>query len=103
MPSELYDLRLWQCGKMPRLMRRSETLRRTWGQNTGLAGYQRDGADFYIDLFPDPSYEIHPDGNVYGTLGCIGIQESGARAQLLYDMIKIHTDHTSNIDVNIIY
>jgi len=61
------------------------------GLNTGLPGYIRDGADFYIDIFPDPTYEIHPDGNLFGTNGCLGIQESGLNCLTLYKMIRRYT------------
>lgn len=73
------------------------------GLDTGIPGYIRDGADFYIDIFPDPSYEIYPDGNVFGTLGCIGIRESGVRSLDLYNRIRNHTRPYSVLQLNVNY
>ncbi|MFO7370874.1 MAG: hypothetical protein R6X09_11455 [Bacteroidales bacterium] len=73
------------------------------GLDTGIPGYIRDGADFYIDIFPDPSYEIHPDGNAFGTMGCIGIRESGVRSLDLYNRIRTYTRRYNVLQLNVNY
>ena len=47
--------------------------------------YTAGGASFYIPLVPKfethrSRFGIHPDGNVQGTLGCVGIVEDDALA-----------------------
>jgi hypothetical protein len=66
------------------------------GLNTLIPGYIVDNADFYIDLFPNPHYEIHPDGNngitsFFGTAGCIGLQETAENCLRLYKMVRRYT------------
>jgi RHS repeat-associated protein len=75
------------------------------GLNTGKPGYisSDGGADFYIDIFPDPSYEIHPDGNVFGTNGCIGLEESGVRCLNLYNRIQTYTQRYGDLPLIVSY
>ena len=73
------------------------------GENTGLISYQRSGSDFYIDIFPNPRYEIHPDGNTWGTNGCIGVHDTGPRLNNLFNIIKSYVGRNNELQLNVIY
>jgi RHS repeat-associated protein len=57
------------------------------------SGYKRDGVSFSFNLNPQfetkrTDLRIHPDGNNPGTLGCVGLQSTGAQGTEFYNLIN---------------
>ncbi len=81
-------------GKLPqgiyKISRREITL---YSSKVAKGFQDRTGKGFFIPIYPEfkttrgkqnGRLGIHPDGNVYGTLGCIGIRKN---AKSFYDLI----------------
>ncbi len=67
----------------------------------------REGVGFSLNL--DPKFEttrtllrIHPDGNLPGTLGCIGLKESAIRLNRFYNsMARYFRGNSNSINLNV--
>lgn len=76
----------------------------------GDKGYVRDGVGFVFNLRYDkatsqrPGLEIHPDGNVPGTLGCIGLKSDAAQLKDFFNVmtsyIKKYKTVPLSVDIN---
>jgi len=65
------------------------------GEDEAQGGYYAHGIGFTVDITPDPQYgrgalRIHPDGNVPGTLGCIGLTGNGADLNQFAGQVKCY-------------
>jgi hypothetical protein len=77
----------------------------------GGSGYCRDNIDFYAPL--DPQFtlppertgglQIHPEGGLYGTNGCIGIQSNNAGLNYFYSKTLLYLQRHSILQVNVCY
>ncbi|CAM1370094.1 hypothetical protein TPENAI_60790 [Tenacibaculum litopenaei] len=59
-----------------------------------------DGIGFSVNITLEPKYgrkylRVHPDGNLPGTRGCIGITCTGEDLQILENHLKFHTSGSS--------
>jgi hypothetical protein len=70
------------------------------------SGFSRDGFGFSLDL--NPTFEtgrtllrIHPDGNNTGTLGCVGLQCTGAQGRLFYNNVRSVVIKNGSLNMNI--
>lgn len=78
------------------------TIERTKAVEGGLGGsFQDEGGDsFFIPLTPQFStmrtgLGIHPDGNVPGTLGCVGIQSNAS------EFLKLFKNTSTSMDMEL--
>tara|TARA_R110002050_G_scaffold252628_1_gene390841 strand:+ start:653 stop:1648 length:996 start_codon:yes stop_codon:yes gene_type:complete len=72
----------------------------TWGRSG--AGFTRNGVYFKFDIVDPDGRAIHPDGNVFGTRGCIGLIGSANQLLIWKKTIKVMYDrHGPNIDLNV--
>ena len=66
--------------------------------------FKRDGKPWVAKLNPQFKTDrtnllIHPDGNVEGTLGCIGVTEKDIKC---YDVITNHLSSNSNLILSVV-
>jgi hypothetical protein len=93
-------------GRLPAGWYTVEVDRRTAQMRSGQLGdgyHDREtGLEWFVPLTPDQSIGrtglgIHPDGNVPGTLGCVGIThnaDSFYRALRLAGHLRLHVEYT---------
>ncbi|MFZ4401824.1 MAG: toxin TcdB middle/N-terminal domain-containing protein [Bacteroidales bacterium] len=79
----------WGKGKLPSGTYIGDNLRKV----TTPLGMVRDGVGFNFNLTPQfnttrSAFRIHPDGGVFGTLGCIGLQVRKAELNNFYNSIN---------------
>jgi hypothetical protein len=70
-------------------------------RNRTVSGFTRDGVGFSLDLEPlfktqRTLLRIHPDGNTFGTLGCIGIIENATRLNQFQNIMRYYLHNISN-------
>jgi len=70
-------------------------------------GYRRDGFGFSFNV--EPTFQtgrsllrIHPDGNLPGTLGCVGLKCSAIQGKIFYNQVNaVTTNGSINLNINI--
>ena len=70
------------------------------------AAMLKDGIGFSIRLTPSfltgrTDLRIHPDGNVPGTEGCIGLTGSSEELKSFLNIVKPHYDNGGQINLNV--
>ncbi|MCS3798761.1 hypothetical protein GGD38_004131 [Chitinophagaceae bacterium OAS944] len=68
----------------------------------------RNGVGFSMDLIPRfatgrTDLRVHPDGNLYGTLGCIGLQGTATELRQFRNTMRgyLRVNGSINVTVNI--
>ena len=80
-------------------------------QRGGLSSYIRYGEQFYGDLVPRFSlpaartggFEIHPEGGLFGTGGCIGLQTTKQELINFYTGVKSYLNNYGSMSVYVNY
>jgi RHS repeat-associated protein len=64
-------------------------------------GFKRDGVKFAFGIYND--IWIHPDGNAFGSLGCIVLQENASKLMLFYNRTSNYMCNHNKINLIVSY
>jgi hypothetical protein len=64
-------------------------------------GFIRDGVKFAFVIYND--ILIHPDGNAFGSLGCVVLQENASRLMLFYNRTSYYMRNNNTINLIVSY